>query len=119
MADAYSLRWFLLHAKQEHLRAFFYHQNLLLDVPFASFEEGEADVSFAAIQALTVDVRAECEACFRDIFQMANRAGFDAIIAASRSNQLKDPADENFVQRLGGMARYLDTAFWTFLHRPR
>ena len=50
---------------------------------------------------------------------MANRAGFDAIIAASRSKQLRNPADEDLVQRLGGMASHLDRAFWTFLHRPQ
>src|SRR5205085_12029320 len=73
---------------------------------------------FAAIQALGRDQRDESEACFQDIYQMANRAGFDAILTASGSRQLKSPADEDLVQRLGGLANHLDRAFWTFLYRP-
>ena len=119
MAEAYSLKWFLLHAKQEFLHEFFHRQNLLPDVPFGGLEEGETDMVFAAIQAMEPDHREPSEACFQDIYQMANRAGFDAIIAASRSKQLRYAADEDFVQRLGGMASNLDKAFWTFLHRPQ
>ena len=118
MTERYSLKWFLLHAKQEFLYEFFRLQNLLLNVPFALLEDGQADLVFAAMQAIGPDHREASEACFQDIYQMANRAGFDAIIAASRSNQLK-LADEDLVQRLGRMASYLDRAFWTFLHRPQ
>src|SRR5262245_51811330 len=118
MVEAYSLKWFLLHAKQEFLHDFFLRQNLLLDVPIAGFEEGEADIVFAAIQALSPDHREASEACFRDIYQMANRSGIDAIVAASHSTHLKKPADDDLVQRLGGMASHLDRAFWTFLYRP-
>ena len=118
MTEAYLLKWFLLHAKQEFLHEFFRRQNLLLNVPFALLDDGQADLVFAAMQAIGPDHREASEACFQDIYQMANRAGFDAIIAASRSNQLK-LADEDLVQRLGRMAGYLDRAFWTFLHRPQ
>ena len=46
-------------------------------------------------------------------------------LASTRSSrrpdleQLKSPADEDLVQRLGGMASHLDRAFWTFLYRPQ
>ena len=119
MAEAYSLKWFLLHAKQEFLLEFFHRQDLLLDVPFSGLEDGEADPVFVAVHALVPDHREASEACFQDIYQMANRAGFDAIIAASRSKQLKPAEDEDLVQRLGRMESYLDRAFWTFLHRPQ
>jgi hypothetical protein len=119
MADAYSLKWFLLHAKQEFLREFFHRENLLLQVPFPGLDDGDTDIVFAAIQALGPDHREASEACFQDIYQMANRTGFDAIIAALRSKQLRTPADEDLVQRLGEMASHLDRAFWTFLHRPQ
>jgi hypothetical protein len=118
MAEAYSLRWFLLHAKQEFLREFLHRRNLLLDVPFARLEEGEADTVFAAVQKLGTGDKEAIEASFHDIYRMANRAGSDAIISASQSKQLKNPSDEGLVQRLGGMASYLDRSFWTFLHRP-
>ena len=119
MAEAYSLKWFLLNAKQEFLRAFFHRGGLLLDIPFAGLEDGQADLVFDAIQALTRDQREASEACFQDIFQMANRAGVDAIIAASRSTQLNRQGNSDLVQHLGGMASYLDRAFWTYLHRPQ
>jgi hypothetical protein len=113
MADAYSPMWFLLHAKQEFLLEFFHRRNLLLEVPFLGLDDGDTDIVFAAIQALGPDHREASEACFQEIYQMANRAGFDAIIAASRSKQLRNHADEDLVQRLGGMASHLDRAFWT------
>jgi hypothetical protein len=119
MVEAYSLKWFLLHAKQEFLHEFFHSRNLLLDVPFSALQDGEADVIFSAVLALGPDHREASEACFQDIYEMANRAGFDSIIAASRSRQLKNPTDEDLLQRLGGMASYLDSAFWTFLQRPQ
>jgi hypothetical protein len=119
MTEAYSLKWFLLHAKQEFLHDFFHRQKLLLDVPIAGLEEGEADIVFAAIQALSLEHREASEACFQDIYRMANRSGFEAIIAASRSRQLKNLADDDLLQRLGRMASHLDRAFWTFLHRPQ
>ena len=119
MAEAYTTKWFLLHAKQEFLHEFFRRHKLLLDVPFAGLEEGENDTVFAAINAMEPDHREASEACFQDIYQMANRAGIDAIIAASRSKQLRCAADEDLVQRLGGMASHLDVAFWTFLYRTQ
>ena len=56
---------------------------------------------------------------FQEIRQLADRAGVEAIIAASRSRQLKTASDEDLVQRLGGMESDLDRAFWTFLYRPQ
>jgi hypothetical protein len=119
MAEPYSLKWFLLHAKNEFLRDYFRGRTLLLDVPFAALEEGEADVVFTAVQSLSAEHREECEACFNDIYRMANRSGWDAIIAASRSAQFKQRADEDLAQRLGKMQSNLDRAFWTFLRRPQ
>jgi hypothetical protein len=119
MAEAYSLKWFLHHAKQEFLREFFYRQNLLLEVPFSELDDGDIDGVFAAVVALGPDHQVSSEACFQEIYQMANRAGFDAIVAASRSKRLKSDADADLVQRLGGMASHLDRAFWTFLYRPQ
>jgi hypothetical protein len=49
--EAYSLKWFLLHAKQEFLREFFHRENLLLHVPFSALDDGDTDIVFAAIQA--------------------------------------------------------------------
>jgi len=92
MPEAYSLKWFLLHAKQEFLREFFHRENLLLHVPFSGLDDGDTDIVFAAIQALDPDHREASEARFQDIYQMANRAGFDAIIAAFRSKQLRSPS---------------------------
>ena len=102
MAEAYSLKWFLLHAKQEFLREFFHRQNLLLEVPFAGLTDGDTDIVFAAIQALGPDHREASEACFQDIYQMANRAGFDAIIAASRSKQLRNLRMRTLCSALAG-----------------
>jgi hypothetical protein len=119
MAEPYSLKWFLLHAKQELLGEFFHRWNLLLEVPFAGMADGETDIVFSAIQALQPDHREQSEAYFQEIYQMANRTGVDAIIAASRSKHLSNSPGEDLVQRLGGMASNLDRAFWTFLHRPQ
>jgi hypothetical protein len=119
MAEAYSLKWFLLHAKQELLGEYFHRRNLLLEVPFAGMADGETDIVFSAIQALEPNYRETSEACFQEIYQMANRTGVDAIVAVSRSTQLRNHADQDLVQRLGGMASHLDRAFWTFLHRPQ
>jgi hypothetical protein len=115
MAEAYSLKWFLLNAKQELLGEFFHRRNLLREVPFAEIADGDADKIFVAIQEMGPDHREASEACFQEIYQMANRTGFDAIITAFRSS----PTEEDLVQRLGSMASHLDRAFWTFLHRPQ
>ena len=69
MAEAYSLRWFLLHANQMFLQEFFHRQNLLQEVPFAGVGDGDTDTIFAAIQALGRDQRDDSEACFQDIYQ--------------------------------------------------
>jgi len=119
MVEAYSLKWFLLHAKQEHLHEFFRQRHLLTEVPFSELVDGDIDTVFAAIQDLEPGQREESEACFQEVRQLANRAGFDAVIAASRSKSLWNASDEHLVQRLGGMDSYLDKAFWTFLYRPR
>lgn len=118
MAEPYSLQWFLLRAKQDHLKELLQRKRVLLDVPFLELEDGDIGLVFAAIQDLTPEHREACEACFQEIYGLANRAGFDAIIAASRSKLLTNRSEEDLVQRLGQMQGYLDRAFWTFLHRP-
>ena len=119
MAESYSLRWFLLHASKEFLNEFFGRRDLLRGFPFASLVEGDSDSVFAIIQALGTDDREAVEASFHDIYEMSNRAGLDAIIAASRSKLLRNSADDDLLQRLGGMASYLDRACWISLHRPQ
>ena len=93
MAEAYSLKWFLLHAKQELFGEYFHRRNLLFQVPFAGMADGETDIVFSAIQALAPNHREASEACFQEIYQMANRSGVDAIVAVSRSKQLRNSAD--------------------------
>jgi hypothetical protein len=119
MAEAYSLQWFLLHAKQDHLKDLLQREGLFFDVPFSELEDGDSAQTFAEIQGLPPEQRAALEARFQEIYGLSNRAGFDAIIAASRSKLLAHRSDEHLVQRLGQMDGYLDRAFWTFLHRPR
>jgi hypothetical protein len=119
MADAYSLQWFLLRAKQDHLKELFQRQGLLIDVPFVELEDGDIGLVFAAIQDLGPELRETFEACFQEIYALANRGGIDAIHAASRSKLLTNHSDEDLMQRFGQMGGYLDRAFWTFLYRPQ
>jgi hypothetical protein len=119
MADPYSLSWFLLNAKQTHLGKLLHGKNLLLDVPFGTLVDGDIGRVETAIQKLAPERREECEATFFEIYRMASRAGRDAIIAASRSRDVREPSDADLLQRLGAMDSYLDAAFWTYLYRPQ
>ena len=118
MTDPYSLRWFLLHARQAHLGKFLHGKNLLLNIPFSSLADGDIDLVEVEIRQLEQELRQDCEAAFLEIYRMGSRAGVDSIVAASGSRRLHRSSDADLRQKLGSMAGYIDAAFWTYLNRP-
>ena len=118
MAAPYTLKWFLMHAKSAHLGEYCRGHRLLEDFPFEDMEDGNIEDLRQAIEALPNVVREECERDFRDIYRLSNRAGRDAIIAASHSKTLQQPGDQNFIHQLGPIGSYQDQAFWSLLTPP-
>jgi hypothetical protein len=101
MAKPFTLKWFLLHSKFAHLGEYFQRRGLLGSFPFESQADGAVDELLPALQALSDATREACEREFREIYRLGNRAGCDAIVVASRSRQLHQPGDEDFVNKLG------------------
>ena len=119
MAEPYSLRWFLLHAKLAHLGQFLHGKSLLRDFAFGYFRDGDVELVEAEIGRLNPEAREDCESTFVELYRMGSRAGINSIIAASCSKHLYKECDSDLRQKLGAMESYLDGAFWIYLNRPQ
>jgi hypothetical protein len=100
MAKPFTLKWFLLHSKFAHLGEYFQRRGLLGSFPFESQADGLSTNSCPLFKPCRMlPERLVSASSGRSID--SGSAGCDAIVVASRSRQLHQPGDEDFVNKLG------------------
>jgi len=108
----YSLSTFLRQTPRPLLRAYFDHHAILADLDFAALKRTATEPIVEAIDALDDRNRARVDADFRDVFELADKAGTQVI--ADHVHALALP----LADPLGAMENHYHRAMWLFLN-PR
>lgn len=116
MTRHYTTRDFFRQMPNALLSRYFGSRGVLNDVDFSGLSEARPDRLFAVWLELPDDRRHEMDAEFREIFELSNEKGFQAIIDEAEWHLATNPEGfSGFVDKLSALPNHFERAMVAFL----